>query len=638
MKNRPFVSSATPAANPWRIRAVQLDLARQIESLDAIRQFIHFAREWGYNTLMLYVEGVIRTRIFPYRSPRASYSPDQIRRIVEMADDAGLDVIPGMATLGHVEHFLACKELKHLGEPDARWCDNMFCPSNERVYDFLERYLGEIARLFPSKHFHIGCDESWALGNCPTCRQRMKNGEKIEDLHAGHVRRVHEILRSFRKRVWIWDDMYENDMERLKTLPRDIVMCAWHYGADLMDYDGFQGHFNNLHRTDFLSLYEKLGFEVVVCPWAKGIEGVLGITEVARQHQVLGGLQTIWELSGSFLPGTLPGVALAGAMWSAPRRCPKELLDETFERLFPGVSPEGILALRGAVSDPYWATHSIEYFLRGNLTMEEIRNLNSFVMYEQIIRQELTRLREGLERDIVREVHTNLRLQILAGRQRKLLPKLIDPRIKVIDRPMIREALGRCVNEFGELAQQRKQDWRKYRAGVQPDHASRHLLNVKGRLQAFIRKAVATPARQRAMLKVQLFLWDSFSAPRLRLELGVGDRWRKVYRGCFKPVNHRDALYTLQVPLAWKGPDPDRLRITVSGFGGQGVSYASLFFENRTLLPHGISAVSGEVTNATAILTNNTSLCLLGSPDTPRTLQLQAENEESTVEVLLKKA
>jgi hypothetical protein len=78
--------------------------------------------------------------------------------------------------------------------------------------------------------------------------------------------------------------------------------------------------------------------------------------------------------------------------------------------------------------------------------------------------------------------------------------------------------------------------------------------------------------------------------------------------------------------------------LPLSGHCGQGVSCARLFFENRTLIPQGIAAVSGEVTNATAILTDDSSVCFLGSPDTPRTLRLQAEEAESSVEILLKKA
>ncbi|MBI4023633.1 MAG: hypothetical protein HY360_01545 [Verrucomicrobia bacterium] len=45
------------ALQPWRVRAVQLDLARQRETISAIGGFIRFARDWGCNMLVLYLEG-----------------------------------------------------------------------------------------------------------------------------------------------------------------------------------------------------------------------------------------------------------------------------------------------------------------------------------------------------------------------------------------------------------------------------------------------------------------------------------------------------------------------------------------------------------------------------------------------------
>ena len=48
----------------FEIRAVQLDLARQLESMDFILNFIDFIAEKNYNTLFLYLEWRIRTRTF----------------------------------------------------------------------------------------------------------------------------------------------------------------------------------------------------------------------------------------------------------------------------------------------------------------------------------------------------------------------------------------------------------------------------------------------------------------------------------------------------------------------------------------------------------------------------------------------
>lgn len=184
-----------------------------------------------------------------------------MRRIVRSAREAGLTVAPGVPTLGHVNHFTGTEELRALAE-DRRRAPHMFCPSNPQVYAFLERYLGEMATIFPGEHFHIGCDESWGLGLCPRCRRTPP-----ENLLIRRVLRVREILRPLGRRVWMWDDMFENAEERvIARIPRDVVLCAWNYAAERVSPSGVQGHFNNRRRRNLLGLYARLGFDTLFCP------------------------------------------------------------------------------------------------------------------------------------------------------------------------------------------------------------------------------------------------------------------------------------------------------------------------------------------------------------------------------------
>ena len=399
-------------SKPWRIRAAQLDLARQRETLETIERYIRFVKKWGYNTLLLYLEGVVRTKSFPYRPANQSYSIADMRKIVRRAEDAGIELVPCVSTLGHTEHFLTCKQLAYLGEQTTTPKPAMFCPSNDEVYEFLARYLGELAGIFPGKFFHIGCDESWALGSCPACRERLAKGEIVEDLVLKHILRVRSILKKRGKRVWIWDDMFENATEaKIKELPRDIVMCAWHYSSDVLDYGSLPGHFNNLRRRDWLSFYEAEGFDAIVCPWANYFENALSLTEIAKQHRVLGGLQTVWELAGSFLPAVLPGVALAGALWSQPSRSGEKVTEETICKLFPSAGPLVRDALRGTLIDAvWWHNHGPQYYLRGPMTLGERRNLRSLIIYEKLIREHLAVMNSGTERDMMEDLHVLLRL------------------------------------------------------------------------------------------------------------------------------------------------------------------------------------------------------------------------------------
>lgn len=52
-----------------------------METLDFIFEFIEFIANAGYNTLVLYLEGRIRTRSFPYPEEGEAYTLDEMELI-----------------------------------------------------------------------------------------------------------------------------------------------------------------------------------------------------------------------------------------------------------------------------------------------------------------------------------------------------------------------------------------------------------------------------------------------------------------------------------------------------------------------------------------------------------------------------
>lgn len=626
----------TPAPASWSIRAVQLDLARQIESLPAIREWIRFAARYGFNTLFLYLEGVIRTESFPFRDVAASYTPEQIREVVSYAAQEGLDVIPCISTLGHAEHFLTCDEMLPLKEADTDK-PPMFCPSNPACYEFLENYLREICALFPTKHIHIGCDEAWALGSCPRCRERMRLGETREDLLVEHVLKLHKLLTGMGKRVWIWDDMFENDTEHfVSRLPRDVVLCAWHYFFDLMDKDGFQGHFNNLRRSNPLPLYERLGFEVVICPWARGYYHVERLTRLVRNERLLGGILTVWEMKERFLPGLLPVVAMTGALWSNLNADPELLADTTLKQLFPGMEHTVIHAIRGCVAEPLWRLETVKGLLKGAITLEEMRHLNALQTYVLLIDAELKRQPENELSLILRELSTWTEIQITIGLLRKYLPQWIDPRNTEEESLYLRRKLDEIVRKLDQLEYRRANDWQRLRPGITPDWASQAIGKVRNSLVALLDEADRPEVSLPYLMTLRLAVPDSYGAPELAVEIRDGDRWREVYRGCTRPINLRDGLYTHQIPLKTMPCPPLRVRLSVSGYGYQGITYLSIVSRTAKYVPAAIASAEGNVLHPLAVLTDHSSACFLGNPDIVATMANRRERDRSSLEIILK--
>ena len=100
------------------IRALQIDLARQKENLSYVFSYVDLAVQGGYNTLFLYLENTVRTKSFQFFSETDTYSEDEIKQIIAYATSKGLDVVPALETLGHLEKFFAYEELIPFAEKD----------------------------------------------------------------------------------------------------------------------------------------------------------------------------------------------------------------------------------------------------------------------------------------------------------------------------------------------------------------------------------------------------------------------------------------------------------------------------------------------------------------------------------------
>jgi len=616
-------------------RAVQLDLARQKENLEAIGDFIEWAGRWGYNALFLYLEGAVRTKTFPELPAEFACEKAEIKEILRLAEAAGLEVIPCVATLGHAEHFLGSEGLAHLRESGS-WYTNMFCPSRRGTYEFLEGYLAEIAALFPSPNFHIGCDEAWALGCCPVCRERLRNGEKREDFFLAHIRNIHAFLGKLGKRVWIWSDMLETfAAEALEKIPKDIVLCEWHYRSERISHDGFQGHFNNLRRRDALALHAKSGHETVLCcgcEWSN----VADMAEAGRNKGIYGGLLTIWELSTAFLPSRFPSVAFMGRLWTHPEETGSTATEVTLRGVFPGATEVERLILRHTLSHPLWGPIFWETAYRGKLTLEETRYLFSVLASARILEAYRDRLPPGMERDIVEELLLKAQMQACIGQARLALSKLGDPRNDATVCEEGKTEFLATIKGLDQLALARDRQWDRWRKGCHPNAASANIREFASRLNAFFDTLTGRAKSERGVLSLRLFLIEGYSAPWLSVEVFDGKEWVSIAsRATFKPANLLNASFALEIPMCWKYGEPQILRITLSGYGGQGVQFASLFIDDHRWIPECILSIRGSVENAEALLSDDAFVCYLGEKDTLKTLEQITHEDESVIEIKL---
>lgn len=199
---------------------LQLDLARQKENVEYIKSYIQFAKQNGYNAVLVYLENVVRTSKTEYFDKNRTYSQEEIIDLVNYSQKIGIELIPAFENLGHLEKFLEYPQLSHLAETqDVSVCGRFFdgaggkadcgCTSNPQLYEFLDEYISEVCSLFSSKYVHMGLDEPFEFAVCDKCMAKINEGKTRADLFLEHILHTYHLAQSLGKRMMMWDDFFE---------------------------------------------------------------------------------------------------------------------------------------------------------------------------------------------------------------------------------------------------------------------------------------------------------------------------------------------------------------------------------------------------------------------------------------------
>ncbi len=160
-------------------------ILRNLDAMAAVKMnllHLHLTEYQGFR---------VESKVFPGLHEMGSggdyYTQEDIRQVVEYAADRGIRVVPEFDLPGHTTSWFAgYPELASAPGPYSP--DTVFMvldPTREGVYEFLDRFFGEMAGLFPDDYIHIGGDEVNPLywNENPAIREFMKeNG--LEDPHA----------------------------------------------------------------------------------------------------------------------------------------------------------------------------------------------------------------------------------------------------------------------------------------------------------------------------------------------------------------------------------------------------------------------------------------------------------------------
>ena len=285
---------------PWR--GLLIDVGRHFIPVEVLKRNVDGMEAVKMNALHLHLsdnQGFrVESKKFPKLQEMGSdglyYKQEQIRELIDYARDRGVRVVPEFDMPGHsTSWFVGYPELASAPGPyqlDRKWgvLDPVMDPTNEKVYKFLDDFVGEMAKVFPDHYFHIGGDEvngkQWDANPKIQEFKRAHNMQNNEAFQAYFSQRVQKIVTKHGKAVVGWDEIF------VPGVPKDIVIQSWRGPASLAQAasQGYRAILSNGYYLD-------LGWPASRHYASEPLSGAAANLTPEQQKLILGGESCMWS-------------------------------------------------------------------------------------------------------------------------------------------------------------------------------------------------------------------------------------------------------------------------------------------------------------------------------------------------------
>jgi hypothetical protein len=600
---------------PFKIRALQLDLARQKEPVPEIKNIISFASNHGFNTLLLYLEDRIKTAFYHYPSDSESYSLKDMEQIVKEAEKRKMEVIPAISTLGHTERFLRFPELAKFaelrGNRKGRFGGNkkgVFCPQLEGTYDFFANYFKEISDVFTGSYFHIGQDETWDFGFCELCGRALRNGT-LSQVWANHIIRIGRILEGYGKKLMMWDDMFEFLPETLHMIPHNITMCQWHYDP-LVDIP--HTHFGWRLYENKMAFYHKNKIPFLICPSDhSSIQNIETFTRSALPYLPQGALLTVWEKGNIFLQSSLPVFAFSGKLWSSPDmiiNCEK-LAEQTYAEVLKTKDPTLIKSAILFHKIQQRFGYPVSQFVDNPTPYAQERKI-AIALARERIKTSCASCKDKISATILRQLLLLMekelvfhKLHALKGHWEK------GYRDGLLHRKFLVAGLNSVCKQFSQLKKNFASEWHRVRNGIYPVNTDKYFDHLIAEVKS-IKKIFVAPHGKNVLIRTQFFLPDCYGSQRVSIivKFKAKQGFEEISLGAPKPnqANYAETPYYYRNAVIKKRQKIESIQLKTWGYGGVGVAFIELFDGVSHYVPAKIKVVKGVVENPNNLLKNDT--------------------------------
>jgi hexosaminidase len=283
-------------------RGLLIDSSRHFIPLDVIRRNLDGMAAVKMNVLHWHLSDYqgfrVESKIFPKLQSMGSgglyYTQNEIRDLIAYARDRGIRIVPEFDMPGHASSWFPGYPELASGPGPYQFDRGMggdypiIDPTRETTYRFLDKFIAEMAKLFPDPYFHIGGDEvsgkQWDAN--PKIQEFMKSRgiKNNQDLQAYFNQRVQKIVSKQGKKMIGWDEILHPD------LPKSIVIHSWR-GPESLAAAARQGYSGLLSNGYYIDLMWPAYQHYVVDP----MSGSAATLTPEEKQRILGGEATMWS-------------------------------------------------------------------------------------------------------------------------------------------------------------------------------------------------------------------------------------------------------------------------------------------------------------------------------------------------------
>ena len=229
---------AVSETNYQTMLCLMADCSRNaVMSVEGVKKQLRYLALMGFDSMMLYTEDTYEIKEYPYFGRmRGRYTAAELRELDDYADRLGIELIPCIQALAHLERALQWG-IEFGGISDT---GDILLVGEEKTYEFIEAALKSCASCFRTRRINLGMDEAHSLGRGKY--EALHGIVKRSDIMLEHLNVVTELCKKHGLSPMIWSDMFysmafgryyvsEGDvpMEVMEKVPEGLTLIYWDY-------------------------------------------------------------------------------------------------------------------------------------------------------------------------------------------------------------------------------------------------------------------------------------------------------------------------------------------------------------------------------------------------------------------------